>query len=102
MSHVGPRKGCPQVVLGPGFSSNSNRTQLLHLSCPAATQPHPPLPASSLSACLCRKAVNVIGNGVVVHVPSLFEEVEELEKKGVDVSKKRVRGCWEQSVREGQ
>lgn len=46
--------------------------------------------------------MNVIGNGVVVHVPSLFEEVEELEKKGVDVSKKRVRGCWEQSVREGQ
>lgn len=30
--------------------------------------------------------MNVIGNGVVVHVPSLFEELEELEKKGVNVS----------------
>jgi adenylosuccinate synthase len=33
-----------------------------------------------------RNAVNVIGNGVVVHVPSLFEEIKELEAKGVDVS----------------
>lgn len=35
---------------------------------------------------LCRNAINVIGNGVVVHVPSLFEEIAELEQKGVDVS----------------
>lgn len=34
----------------------------------------------------CRNAINVIGNGVVVHVPSLFEEIAELEQKGVDVS----------------
>jgi hypothetical protein len=27
----------------------------------------------------------VIGNGVVVHVPSLFEEIKELEAKGVNV-----------------
>jgi adenylosuccinate synthase len=30
--------------------------------------------------------MNVIGNGVVVHVPSLFEEIKELEEKGVNVS----------------
>ena len=30
------------------------------------------------------KCVNLIGNGVVVHVPSFFEELENLEKKGLD------------------
>lgn len=37
------------------------------------------------SGILNKNAMNVIGNGVVVHVPSLFEELEELEKKGVNV-----------------
>lgn len=30
------------------------------------------------------KCLNLIGNGVVIHVPSLFEELENLEKKGLD------------------
>lgn len=30
------------------------------------------------------KCMNLIGSGVVVHVPSLFEELENLEKKGLD------------------
>jgi adenylosuccinate synthase len=30
------------------------------------------------------KALNVIGNGVVVHIPSLFKELEPLEKNGID------------------
>jgi adenylosuccinate synthase len=29
--------------------------------------------------------MNVIGNGVVVHLPGLFEEIEELAEKGVTV-----------------
>ena len=37
--------------------------------------------------------MNVIGNGVVVHVPSLFEEIKELEEKGVNVSFK-----WDSKV----
>jgi len=47
-----------------------------------------PMPMSmSMSMFMsCRNAINVIGNGVVVHVPSLFEEIAELEQKGVDVS----------------
>jgi hypothetical protein len=33
--------------------------------------------------------MNVIGNGVVVHVPGLFEEIAEMQEKGV-----KVRGCY--------
>jgi adenylosuccinate synthase len=29
--------------------------------------------------------MNVIGNGVVVHVPGLFEEIAEMQEKGVQV-----------------
>jgi adenylosuccinate synthase len=29
--------------------------------------------------------MNVIGNGVVVHVPGLFEEIAEMQEKGVKV-----------------
>lgn len=29
--------------------------------------------------------MNVIGNGVVVHVPSLFEEIQEMQDKGIQV-----------------
>ncbi|KAI8909872.1 putative ADE12-adenylosuccinate synthetase [Powellomyces hirtus] len=32
------------------------------------------------------KCVGVIGNGVVVHVPSFFEELANLEKKGLDAT----------------
>jgi adenylosuccinate synthase len=28
--------------------------------------------------------VNVLGNGVVVHIPTMFEELEQLDKNGVD------------------
>lgn len=30
------------------------------------------------------KCVNIVGSGVVIHVPSLFEELTALEKKGLD------------------
>ena len=30
------------------------------------------------------KAVSVLGNGVVIHVPSMFQELENTENKGVD------------------
>lgn len=29
--------------------------------------------------------MNVIGNGVVVHVPSLFEEIKGMESKGIQI-----------------
>jgi adenylosuccinate synthase len=32
------------------------------------------------------KCLNLVGNGVVIHVPSLFEELENLEKKGLHCS----------------
>ncbi len=32
-----------------------------------------------------RAAINVIGNGVVVHVPALFDEIKGMEEKGVQV-----------------
>eukprot|EP00879_Flechtneria_rotunda_P022826 GHRR01024114.1.p1 GENE.GHRR01024114.1~~GHRR01024114.1.p1 ORF type:complete len:225 (+),score=67.82 GHRR01024114.1:162-836(+) len=38
------------------------------------------------SGILNQNATNVIGNGVAVHVPGLFEEIEELEAKGVQVA----------------
>jgi adenylosuccinate synthase len=47
----------------------------LHLSRP------PPATAAPLP----RGATNVIGHGVVVHVPGLFEEMQELTDKGVDL-----------------
>ena len=31
-----------------------------------------------------QKCVNVLGNGVVVHIPTLFEELAQLDKNGVD------------------
>jgi adenylosuccinate synthase len=30
------------------------------------------------------KCVNILGNGVVVHIPTMFEELEQLDKNGVD------------------
>lgn len=33
-----------------------------------------------------RKAMNVIGNGVVVHVPSLFSEIKGMEDKGIQIA----------------
>ncbi len=30
------------------------------------------------------KCLNLIGSGVVVHVPSFFEELEDLKRKGLD------------------
>lgn len=30
------------------------------------------------------KCINVLGNGVVVHIPTLFEELEQLDKNGID------------------
>jgi adenylosuccinate synthase len=36
------------------------------------------------SGILNPKATCVIGNGVVVHVPSLFEELRQLEEAGVN------------------
>lgn len=43
------------------------------------------------------KAVSFIGNGVVVHLPGLFEEAEKNEKKGKPASCRptpsRARGC---------
>lgn len=33
---------------------------------------------------LYQKCVNVLGNGVVVHIPTLFEELAQLDKNGVD------------------
>uniref|UniRef100_A0A383V587 Adenylosuccinate synthetase, chloroplastic n=1 Tax=Tetradesmus obliquus TaxID=3088 RepID=A0A383V587_TETOB len=37
------------------------------------------------SGVLNKKAMNVIGNGVVVHVPGLFEEIAEMQEKGVNI-----------------
>ena len=37
------------------------------------------------SGILNRSATNVVGNGVVLHVPGLFEEIAELAAKGVSV-----------------
>ena len=37
---------------------------------------------------LYQKCVNVLGNGVVVHIPTLFEELEQLDKNGVDYKKR--------------
>lgn len=37
------------------------------------------------SGILNKEALCLVGNGVVVHVPSFFEEVERLEAKGVQV-----------------
>lgn len=40
-----------------------------------------------LPSCLLRpNAIAVIGNGTVVHVPSLVEEIENLEKAGLDLT----------------
>jgi len=33
---------------------------------------------------LYQKCVNVLGNGVVVHIPTMFEELEQLDKNGID------------------
>jgi adenylosuccinate synthase len=33
---------------------------------------------------LYQKCINVLGNGVVVHIPSMFEELAQLDKNGVD------------------
>jgi adenylosuccinate synthase len=30
------------------------------------------------------KCTNILGNGVVVHIPTLFEELEQLDKNGID------------------
>lgn len=32
-----------------------------------------------------RSATNIVGHGVVLHLPGLFEEIEELAAKGVQV-----------------
>ena len=32
--------------------------------------------------------VSVIGNGVVVHLPSFFQEIENMERKGIKVDKR--------------
>lgn len=37
------------------------------------------------SGVLNKKAINVIGNGVVLHLPGLFKEMAELEAKGVNL-----------------
>lgn len=37
------------------------------------------------SGVLNKTAMNVIGNGVVVHVPGLFEEIAEMQEKGVNI-----------------
>eukprot|EP00877_Chromochloris_zofingiensis_P010992 jgi/Chrzof1/6146/Cz17g13050.t1 len=37
------------------------------------------------SGILNKFAMNVVGNGVVLHLPGLFEEIEELAAKGVEV-----------------
>ena len=34
------------------------------------------------------KCVNVLGNGVVVHIPTMFEELAQLDKNGIDYSKR--------------
>ena len=36
------------------------------------------------------KAQNLIGSGVVVHVPSFFDELKELEEKGLERVRERV------------
>ena len=37
------------------------------------------------SGVLNKNAHNVVGNGVVVHLPSMFEELETLAGQGVDI-----------------
>eukprot|EP00878_Enallax_costatus_P011072 GHUV01011564.1.p1 GENE.GHUV01011564.1~~GHUV01011564.1.p1 ORF type:complete len:404 (+),score=52.91 GHUV01011564.1:45-1256(+) len=37
------------------------------------------------SGVLNKNAMNVIGNGVVVHVPALFEEIKNMESKGIQI-----------------
>lgn len=43
------------------------------------------------SGILSQKSICVIGNGVVVHLPGLFEEIDALCAKGVDVSASRLK-----------
>jgi adenylosuccinate synthase len=40
------------------------------------------------SGLINEKCINVIGNGVVVHLPSLFEEIDKTESKGNFISLK--------------
>ena len=36
------------------------------------------------------KCINLIGTGVVVHIPSFFKELAELEEKGLDKPRERI------------
>ena len=38
------------------------------------------------SGLISKRAISVIGNGVVVHIPSLFKEIENTEAKGLFLS----------------
>ena len=37
---------------------------------------------------LYEKCINVLGNGVVVHIPTVYEELAQLDKNGVDYKKR--------------
>jgi len=49
-------------------------------------EPADKLPSNILPGLVNPKCLNIIGSGVVIHVPSFFNELENVQKKGLDTT----------------
>jgi hypothetical protein len=80
-----PEEIMPVILLWSG-TQRARRLATLSTCCPVVSHLCPDNESVLISGLINPKVHAFIGSGVVVHIPSLFNELDTLERKGKQVS----------------